>query len=296
VLQTIFIPTRGRVDRQITLQNLPENIRQEVTLVGDPGEVVALNKKWGQQVHQVIHVGDCSNLSEKRQRCVERASTDYIIFIDDNCTFHTIHHSDRGQITKSPIIMINDKNFTSKSQKHHLNQLFNWIITQLQTDKYGMVGVSHRPDVKGLSKIDLNSSNLYLLNRRFFAMWGINRKLMLKLPGSPKFNDVILMQDFYMILQFLTNGIPVIKTYEYAFDKQGSNTEGGCSTYRTPELLLSESLKLQRMFPGFVTIKNKGTSNWKRFGNQTIGIILHTKKAYDNAIHKKHAPKGFGLV
>jgi len=288
----IFIPTRGRPLEQKTLRYIPRIIRQHVIVVCDPGEQNVIRSEWKDSIKDVIEVGVC-NLSQKRQRCIELSEQDHIIFADDNCSFHTIHPSDKGAITKFPLKGLIEKNFSYKARMYHIGRLFDLIDQDLKSEEFGMIGVAHRRD--HMSVVRETPYPAFKLNERFYGIWGINRVKMNALPNAPKFDDVVLKQDFYMILQFLTNGIPVKKIYEYAFDKTGgANMKGGCSTYRTIELLKDEAYRLKGMFPAFVHLKRKSAKSWGGINTEyIIDVTIDCKKAYEYGCQKDKHPKGF---
>lgn len=273
---TLYIPTRGREGRQKTLQELSPDLRKQVVLVADKGDQKTLCDEWQDQVKDILSM-NVANLSQKRQRCIEYSPTDLVIFMDDNCDFHTVHPSDTGVETKFPLKGLIKKNFTDQTRYKHLQEAVDWLLEQL-SGRYGMAGLSHRSDHRRFADRPFTP---YEDNTRLFGVWGIDLGKLRLMDPTPRFDDVVLKQDFYMALKFLTAGIPTIKTYEYAFGKPyGSNQKGGCSSYRTPELMKEEAKKLRDMFPGIVTPYIKSSISWNDMPTKVWDVRINWKKAY----------------
>lgn len=284
----IFLPTRGRVDRQITLKKLPSVILNNVIIACHPGEEQELTRQWGKQIKAVVPMA-ANNLSIKRQMCMELSPTDYITFVDDSLDFHVRSDSEIGPPTKYPLKTMTPLHFTPSTLEHHYYTMFNWILTQLKTDRYGMVGISRR--CFNATKLDVEVT----YNERICSFWGINRKLYNTLEGHPKFSDIALKQDLYIMLHFLINGIPTVVNYTYAYGRVGnSNSKGGCSLYRTKELYEQVARQFKDMFPQFVKLHDKSTHSWVgEFDEKTIDIIIQCEKAYNYGINRNVQPKLF---
>ena len=272
----IFIPTRGRVQDQTTLQLLPDSVRRNVILVCHPGEERELRMQWGHKIAEVFPY-QARNIGEVRQFCIDTlATTDYITFVDDSLNFHIRADSDTGTVTKYPLKEIVEKHFTEEHREEYIFRIFKWLNTQLHTDKYGMVGVSRR---SGNDRVPEDTKE----NARVCSFWGINRKLYDQLPNNPKFNDMPIKEDFYIYLHFLTNGIPCLMSYKYAYGRaKGSNSAGGCSIYRNEMLSVEMAHRLKEHFPKFVRFQTKkSTKSWVNFEDTVEDVIIDSKKAYN---------------
>ena len=87
----IAVITRGRVNTQVFLENVPEHIRSLVTLCCHPGELQMHKKRWGNRLANIIEYGkDCINIGEARHWFMEycrQNSIRYAIQVDDNVRF-----------------------------------------------------------------------------------------------------------------------------------------------------------------------------------------------------------------
>lgn len=275
---SIFMPTRGRTEKklQITLKVLHPEVRKHIIMVCHPGEKQIHEKNWNGQLKEIIEVGGL-HIGEIRQKCIDLSETDYIIFVDDSLDFHVRSESEKGTITQYPLKGMIEKHFNFDSITRYQLNMFSWIESKLISDKYGMVGISRR------------SSNCHHLeieeleNERVCSFWGINRKLFNSLPGSPKFSEMPLKEDFFIVLNFLTNGIPIITSYKYAYGRiGGANSKGGCSIYRKLDLSNKSAEMLKDYFPDFVSIVDKGTKSWGgEFGEKALDVRVSCKKAFE---------------
>ena len=284
----IFLPTRGRVDRQVTLHHLSDApvILGRMTIVCHPGEEARFRSDWG--VKCKIMALPVDNIGEVRQQCMEQSDKDYIVFIDDSLNFHVRAESGRDVATKYPLKVMTNKHFTKMQRRDYLVDMFGWIIEMLQTDDYGMVGISRRSG-------NQNVEGEVVYNSRICSFWGINRKLFNTLDNGPRFSDMVIKEDFYIALHFLTNGIPIVLNYKYAYGRAGgANSIGGCSIYRKLALSNESAFILKRHFPGFVNVRVKSTKSWQGdFGDKAYDVMVNWKKAYEFGKRRKERHEFF---
>jgi hypothetical protein len=279
----IFVPTRGRVDKQITLKQLPDSILRRVVIACHPGEESDHKRIWAGKVKGVLPIS-ANHIGEVRQKCIDLSPTNHIIFVDDSLDFHVRSESEKGRTTKYPLKVMSSLHFEDSTLDYHMNGMFNWISDKLHTGRFGMVGVSRRSN--NAHRLDQEIAH----NDRVCSFWGINRILFNTLPNNPKFSDFPIKEDFYVMLHFLINGIPTITTYKYAYGRVGgSNSAGGCSLYRNIEMSVKTANMLKEQFPDFITLRNKGTKSWSgEFGNTTVDVTMHCKKAFESSKNKQN--------
>jgi hypothetical protein len=100
-----------------------------------------------------------------------------------------------------------------------------------------------------------------------------------------RFDRVPVMEDFDVALQLLRLGYPSGKLNTWAQDQPGSNTEGGCSTYRTLAIQAKAAHTLARLHPDFVTVVEKPplkSGGWS--GEARTDVRISWKKAFDSAV------------
>jgi hypothetical protein len=91
-----------------------------------------------------------------------------------------------------------------------------------------------------------------------------------------------VMEDFDLTLQLLRKGYPNRVAYNYVWNQRGSGAEGGCSSYRTPELQMNAAKQLQEYHPDYVTLVTKTTGSvWKNM-EEREDVIIQWAKAYED--------------
>lgn len=72
--------TRGRVDHQHLLSNMPEEILSMITIVCHPGEKELHSKTWGGKVKRITeYSGDF--VGEAREWCINNLDGEYVFFL-----------------------------------------------------------------------------------------------------------------------------------------------------------------------------------------------------------------------
>jgi len=274
---SIIVNTRGRIENQFTLKYLTPKLRKQVNLVCFPGEAEGHQINWGDKVKTIIeHPVELTNIGQIRQWSIENFDTDYILFIDDNIVFNKRidHDPDFGNIRKNPLYEIWPACFTDENIERYQLKMVQDIFDKLNTDEYGMVGMSARFG-------NNRTQEDFVENQRFYGCLGFNKLLYDEIPNR-KFSDVGLKEDFYMMLHFLSNGYKTGCFYKYAMEKvQNANAPGGCSIYRTPEKSNKSAYDLYYMFPKFVKVREKSVKSWNGdFGEKALDVTIYWKKAY----------------
>lgn len=99
-----------------------------------------------------------------------------------------------------------------------------------------------------------------------------------------RFDRIPVMEDFDVALQLLEIGAMSAKLNSWAQDQPGSNTAGGCSTYRTAVVQAAGAKGLARLHPNSVTVVEKPplkSGGWS--GQPRLDVRVAWKKAYNNA-------------
>jgi hypothetical protein len=90
-----------------------------------------------------------------------------------------------------------------------------------------------------------------------------------------------VMEDFDLTLQLLRKGFPNRVSYNYCWNQRGSGAEGGCSSYRTPELQTESAQLLQKYHPAYVTLVTKTAGSvWKGM-EEREDVTIQWQKAYE---------------
>lgn len=251
----IFIPTIGRINNQRTYNSLPDSLLSKVTLVTNNYEIDELSL-----LYPAINC-PLNGIAQTRQWLLDSVDFDVIIMIDDD--FRWRQRKDMSSMEATAMV-------TASPETIH------WGIERLveivADGEVPMAGISHSFG-NHLWKDPVE------YNKRLYSNYAINVKKFREL--KIKFDDVTLMEDFYVILQLLTKGYRNAVLTQVMWDQVASNSEGGCSTYRTPSLQEKASYELARHFPEFVKVVEKKTkSSWFPSGVRH-DCNIQWKKAYE---------------
>lgn len=100
-----------------------------------------------------------------------------------------------------------------------------------------------------------------------------------------RFDRLPCMSDFDMTLQVLRSGHPNLVWFTWAQDQtKGSNAAGGCSLYRTPQMLKESAEGLAALHPGFVDVRQKETTSNIWFdGAVRTDVTVFWRKAFNSS-------------
>lgn len=268
--------TRGRVDHQHLLSNMPEEILSMITIVCHPGEKELHSKTWGGKVKRITeYSGDF--VGEAREWCINNLDGEYVFFFEDNLQFHVRKDPDFGEGNKYGLTNVNSSKFKEETLTSIYYAILLDIFDKLDTGEYGMVGVSHRA---GNNRQPLD----FVDNSRLYGFWALHKENYRKMPS--RFSDVRYREDFYMELEFLLEGYKVGVFYKYAIDKKAVNQKGGCSSYRKPEETNQNAFEMEKMFPGFVRAVKKEKKSWNGY-DEVWDVNISWKKAYEYGRQKR---------
>jgi len=263
----IYIPTRGRLEKQATLKKIPEKWIPYTRLVVGEEEADSHIEKYGKEL---IMISPIEGLSAKRQWIMENAHSRYLLFLDDDLRFYT-----------------RNGNTSIASTEDDMNDLFNLIFYWISDLKYAHAGLSsksHQFHYICETKEEQNPKN-YIEIGKMWAAYGYNVDIFEK--ENIKFDRLPLMQDFDVTLSLLERGYPNRITYKYAHDQVGgSGSPGGCAFYRTNKLMKETAYKLEKLHPGVVDVVLKTSkTKWKGLSSNTrVDVNIHWKNAYRKKI------------
>jgi hypothetical protein len=226
----IVIPSRSRPNKQITLANLSENLWPYITIVV-PQEQAA---EYRIAVPKEVFIMPCDQkgLSLTRRFILHSRQTGKLITLDDDLTFY--RRTDEGKFKRM-----------TKDDTGLTEQIIETMVEFL--DKYPYVGLVD----KFMS--DLSPRNFKECSR-FNEIYGYNRDLFptpwpeIRIPHDED-------HDFH--LQLLTRGHKTAVITEYSKSSFRVNAPGGCSEWRSKEVLEETYHLMQQYWPGIVSLTPK---------------------------------------
>lgn len=251
----IYIPTKGRTDRQPTWDALPPQLKERAYLVCPERE-----GKWHGSFNRQYLSCPAEGISAVRQWIIENADDPFVFMMDDDQTFF---------VRQSPTDW-----HLRPATAADLTAMYLRVQELLEGGSYAHLGISARQGnnrVPELTKEIARQYNTYAYNAEIIQREGL------------RFDEVPLMEDFNMTLHLLRRGYKNIVLYKYAWNQPTSNASGGCSTYRTPELQERAARMLEANHPGFVKVVRKASkSGWKGM-EERVDVTVYWKKAYESS-------------
>lgn len=231
----IFIPTRGRVGKQITLRSLPESLRQRTWLVVPREEAKA------HEHHNIlVQPASITTIAEKRAWIFKQANkegVEKITMLDDDMGFYA--RGPKGLIKEYATVPV-------------LENLFGWIEQQL--DDFAHVGISSRMGNNHVEE-DVKRTTRMMHALSYHVPTAI---------AHVKFNRVAFREDFDYTLQLLRKGYDNIVRYDVCVAPGAYGSKGGCFDERNVEKSNLEAEKLADLHPGLVKVVDKNYDNVPR--------------------------------
>lgn len=240
----IYIPTRGRVDRQITLRSLPVLLRGRTWLVAPKDEVPELKKLHKNVLAQPAEI---TTIAAKREWIVKQHKGTKLIMLDDDMGFYA--RGPKGLIKEYATDKV-------------IEELFQWVEDKL--DDFAHVGISSRMGNNRVEESEKRTSRMmhaiafHVPTMRHFVA----------------FNRVAMREDFDYTLQLLREGYDNIVRYDVCVAPGSYGAKGGCADERTVQKSDEEAEKLAALHPGLVKVVQKNY-----LGVPRKEVVVQWKKA-----------------
>lgn len=266
-LQAIYIPTLGRLDKQITWNSLPDKWKTITHLVVRPHEFEEAKKICPQAV---CLSNDVSNLAETRKWIIAHAGNTRYAMIDDDMTFWR-RHCDRQTLKKSA-----DKSNTLMTDADY-DEFLGEIVPRWFSEGVAVGGMHP----KGKPPARTDELNFARITGVFF----INGAL---LPSNLDWS-VKHAEDIHFILQILKSGRRT-RCSDVFLQYSEYWSAGGCSDAgRTPDEDRESLQRLVDLHPDVVKfgdtyVVNTGIFKNNPFENKRVKVSW--KKAYETSTGK----------
>ncbi len=257
----IYIPTRGRADKQNTLQNLPAELLKQAVLVIDKDEQDQ-HKKFADQIELLVTPPEyAGGIGIKRQFIVDQHDVkEYgpkIVMIDDDLTFMKRRTDDPEKF--------------EGIQTKEVTKIFHKLETLL--DQYAQVCTRGRQGAN-------NETRPLVEIGRAMSVLAFDVNVLRK--HNIHFSRLKVMEDFDVTLQLLRLGYKNAIVGDYIHSGSPSNSAGGCSIERTMKVQKEAAEKLAELHAPFVkTVLKKTKTAWG--GEERTDVIVQWKKAYESS-------------
>jgi len=258
----IYIPTYDRVDKQLTLQNLPPRWRKRCTLVVRPEERKAFVARGIDNL--LVLPQRIKRIAAVRQYVADTTPHRFVMMMDDDLSFQS------------------RRKWNEAKQYWHLGPATSGEVTDALNKINRVLRTIH--PVVGISARNLNS--------RVRAEWAVNTRVMhafafdtvaVRAAGA-QFIPVEVMEDFYFVLGMLTAGYTNAVLHDMCVSPAPTNAAGGCSSWRTHAIQAESARTLAARFPRYVRLRQK---NVKGGLGEQIDVTIQWKKAHSES--KKRA-------
>lgn len=254
----IYIPTRGRAQKQITYHALPAGIQKLTTLVVDYSE----RHMYPCYPNVLVLPPTKDTIGRVRQAiCDWHDTTKYgpsLLMMDDDLSFYRRR---TDQPDKFEDVEDNDVVYMVRALDHVMNKV-----------GFKHAGIMAR---EGGNRMVADKQNTRLLR-----VLAYNVETMRK--HNVRFDRLIVMEDFDVALQLLQLGYPSMALCSWVHNQVGSGAAGGCSLYRTLERQAEGARGLHKLHPRFVKVVEKTTKTaWG--GATRIDVMVQWKKAFESS-------------
>ncbi len=254
-MNNLYIPTYGRVNKQIAFDSLPDKWKDKTVLVVHPDEQ-----------HDGYPTISCpvqgTGIAQVRAWISQLAQGTRYGVIDDDIEFVYTRRDDEEGPSNSKL---------SDTQFDDMIAEFNsWM-----DDGYIHCGAdaSWNPPTRDKD----NKDNGRICGNVFYDGT--------KLPVNDiDWTGLQIAEDYYVTLQLLTMGYPNKISYRNRVNPNETQAKGGCSTFRTLEVHNESMKELQKKYPQFVKLREKIAKNSGEWSNQVkLAATISWKEAYKSS-------------
>jgi hypothetical protein len=273
----IVINSSGRPNRILTIRQFPSSILDDVFIVV-PHEQAETYCKENKGYPIMSLPEDCPPyLSSQRQWVMENLDYKYryIFYMDDDLRFMKRRKDMR----------------LTKCTDDEMLEMFDLVHKHIQD--VPVVGISTQ---LGNNRITEDFEDIVRVTRCYC----VDRKVFNEIGATFAPYEPFCMQDFHVNLTFLENGYPNRVLYTFAQEDVGSGAKGGCSQYRTFEVLEKAAKYITAKHFGSADFRvKKSKSAWDGMGKKDeqgnvyrVDIVVHWKRAYKP---RKKREEGSGI-
>lgn len=215
--------TRGRLENQVTLSQLPSSLQRIACLIVYPEEYEEHKKLYGNITNVVKTPEGCRGIAKRREWAALNANKNLIQWqLDDDLTF--CKAKDEGQDGTWPFL------------KFGPMEEDDWKTLEKDIERacdigFKVGGLGQRIAPAGISDFP-GSVNSRVYTNTWFDFRTINAKDY-DWIGKEWNDDEFLPEDFHIQCQMVKSGIPILNLNKFASSGNKTQAAGGCATYRS---------------------------------------------------------------
>jgi len=251
----IYIPSKGRATKQVTLKLIPEPFKKRTFIVVPMDEVEIYERYCGNEFGGVLGC-PATGIGPTRQFIIDQAQVKYVFQFDDDMYFYR---------------RVADTIKLAKATSFEVCEMFTMMRLWL-SEGYAHVGLSAR---QGNNHVAAPYKDLTRMCNAYAHDISVIKK------HGLRFDRTHFMEDFDMTLSLLELGYPNRVLFQFCWNQVGSNEGGGCSTYRTLEGQAQAAHRLRELHGDVVRVVEKtskpGSGYWKGMKTRTDVVISWQK-------------------
>jgi hypothetical protein len=267
----LIIHTHGRRNDQLTIQWLPKSWLQRTTLVC-PSKEYNFLRSLRDDYNVVVQPDDEWRLPKKREWIIQKWFADgytKIVLLDDDLRFAT---------------RVSDDDWHLRELKgDELGQEFQRLEDKLGPE-FPHAGFGLRQGNNTIEGVGWK-----IPGKQVFTL-GYYLPIVAK---EVRWDMVLLRSDYCATLQLLLKGYPNAIWTGTTADQRAFDDPGGCSRYRTVEMLDEEARLFQSLFPNYVSITERKYNESIKGGKKKkvttrLELIVQWKKAWEDGINARN--------
>lgn len=274
---TLIIPTHGRVEKQITLQSLPEGLRKQTILVTSlADEAKVLRKLY--PANEVVVAKGTTNIAQKRHWIMQNIDGKVLFMMDDDMAFFTRCAVKHREWTGSAWVLRKPEGKVRLVERRYPDKDAGAITEAFQAMDDRIT--SHGPALicSGHRRHNDKQKEPWGANQRMMYAFGVDKAVYKR--RKIRFDAVRVREDFHVVLSMLRAGEMGNTYHDLVVDTYGAfSAKGGCHDERSMELSDAQCFELQKLHPQFVKVVDrvyKGSISRKE-------VVVAWKKAFESS-------------
>lgn len=262
--------TRGRVDNQVTLSQMPSMYQNLTTLLVYPEEYDEHKERYGSICNVRACPDEVRGIAKRREWAAKNLSESVIQWqLDDDLTFCKAKRD--GMDGSWPFLK-----FTAMEDEDW-HELFKDIHTACDVG-FKVGGLGQRISPAGIGDFP-GSANSRVYTNTWFDFRTINPNSF-DWVGSEWNDDEFLPEDFHIQCQMVKSGIPILNFNKWGSAGNKTQAAGGCATTRTTENHNRGMIKFADVWSECATLRWK--DGWEK-GTKKAALTIRLGKLWPDS-------------
>jgi hypothetical protein len=229
----IVIPTKGRLNKQLTLTNLPLALRPHIILVC-PSQEAFFHRQNFSGIEVIAQPDPGITIAQKRRWIMENIDTEKLVMLDDDLRFAVRREDDPAKFLKATAGQI-------LAAFEGLEAILGPMIPHAGFSARGS-GIGESAQRGG-----------WQYGKRMMYVLGYHLPTV---KANAEFGRIETREDMDLTLQLFAKGFKNAVNFSFVVDQQFANA-GGCTNERTMERSNADAFKLAELHPGYVRVVEK---------------------------------------